>query len=247
MSVGGSERRQGGQALYSPEASGCNGANLGAASSESSSFDETRRASIQTPGARIHLYHVCQEIEAGQASLQQENSLLRKRLDDALQENLNLKRMMTEQQQVTVEQNRALQRLLERMNQLSQENQHGLVARELPNLVRPARFARNPLSSQHQHIGSAPSVLKAGRGAIQSENNRKVLRNTKECQPPRFGCNPFSESRLMPRLPVLTSGQQVMRAHGYSSGTNAQDRIPADIKIQYLQQELEALKKNLHS
>jgi len=242
MNVGGSKRRLEGQAFHPPEVTGCNGANRRAASLESSSFDETRCASDQTPAARIKLHHVRREIEAGQASLQQENSLLHKRLNDALQENLNVKRMMMEQQQVILEQNRVLQHLFESINQISQENQHGLVARELPNLVRPARFARNPLSSHHQPIGAALSVLQPGRGAIQSENDYNVLWNMDRYQPPRFACNPHSESRLR-----VTSGQQVMCARGYSSGTNAQDSIPTYIKIQYLQQELEALKKNLHS
>ena len=91
---------------------------------------------------RRRMKAMIQALEASQDSLRSENTELRTLLEAALLENRHLRRMMEEEQQVALERNRALQRLLERhLRQSPQEQRRAVAGTILPSLVRTARSA----------------------------------------------------------------------------------------------------------
>ena len=194
-----------------------------------STFEEgrlqARRASNRLSAARNRrrMKAVIQTLEASQDSLRSENTELRMMLEASLLENRQLRRMMEEEQQVALERNRALQRLLERhLHQSPQEQKRTSAKMTLPNLVRTARSATHP---------SYTSTLSPG-AAIEGSHG---LMHHDPIHGYANGCtysinNEVDEEEIEPRLPsrsIIESDQESMwqsRIHAHLSN-NAGDPL----------------------
>jgi len=175
------------------------------------------------------------ELETDKASLKAANITLYKKLNEALHQNEQLRRMMEGEVKVVLDRNLSLQRYLERrIERQIQEESRNVYPREMPPPLIPQ--ASVPGSPADTSLRPSHSVQEPVSDRM---NDLKAI-NSKGDQPPHdASANPPHKAILPPHSPDRESGQDD------SVHANVQDGIPANVRIQYLQQEIEALKKKV--
>jgi len=205
---------------------------------------EARRASNRLSARRCRLRQksvireqemTIRELKTGNASLQIANNTLQMKLNEALLQNHQLRLMMENEVEIMLEKNLSLQRVLERR---IEHRTQGLPL-ESSRTTNPPLLQRTstPSTLSYESLRLSRSVCGRGQEPVSERVHDELVYGKGSRTPPNAVNGTLSNAFTSP-FPARESGQDASL-----SSANVQDKVPASVKVMYLQQEIKALKK----